>query len=108
MTMYGTIKRMTEKGFGFIATTDGTEYFFHQSACAGTPFDELKEGPRGLVHGGPGSKGSPRRERQRALTLAIVHGPMLSSGYTSPREMARRVLCVLAPGIQPVTAAAQR
>ena len=36
-TTNGTIKRITEKGFGFIATAEGTEYFFHQSACAGTP-----------------------------------------------------------------------
>ena len=33
----GTIKRTTDKGFGFIATADGTEYFFsdtiHCSSC---------------------------------------------------------------------------
>ena len=40
----GTIKRITDKGFGFIATADGTEYFFHQSACTGTRFDDLREG----------------------------------------------------------------
>jgi CspA family cold shock protein len=44
MTTNGTIKRMTNKGFRFIATAEGTEYFFHQSACAGTPFDDLREG----------------------------------------------------------------
>jgi CspA family cold shock protein len=43
-TTNGTIKRVTERGFGFIAAEDGTEYFFHQSACAGTPFDELRAG----------------------------------------------------------------
>ena len=32
----GTIKRTTDKGFGFIATPDGTEFFFHHSACNGT------------------------------------------------------------------------
>ena len=36
----GTIKRpKTDKGFGFIATADGTEYFFHHSACSGTRFE---------------------------------------------------------------------
>jgi len=35
----GTIKRLTDKGFGFIAAPDGTEYFFHQSACTRTPSD---------------------------------------------------------------------
>ena len=34
--MNGTIKRLvSDKGFGFIAAGDGTEYFFHQSACTG-------------------------------------------------------------------------
>ena len=45
-TQNGTIKRITDKGFGFIAASDGTEYFFHQSACVGTRFDELREGQR--------------------------------------------------------------
>jgi len=45
-TTNGTIKRITDKGFGFIAASDGTEYFFHQSACVGTRFDELREGQR--------------------------------------------------------------
>ena len=40
----GTIKRITDRGFGFIAAPDGVEYFFHQSACTGTPFDSLREG----------------------------------------------------------------
>ena len=44
-TMTGTIKRLvSDKGFGFIAAGDGTEYFFHQSACNEVPFSELREG----------------------------------------------------------------
>ena len=44
-TMTGTIKRLvSDKGFGFIAAGDGKEYFFHQSACTQTPFDDLREG----------------------------------------------------------------
>ena len=44
-TSNGTIKRIvSDKGFGFIAADDGQEYFFHQSACNGTPFDGLTEG----------------------------------------------------------------
>lgn len=60
-TMNGTIKRLTDKGFGFIATTEGTEYFFHQSACVGTPFDELREGQTVSFTVGQGPKG-PRAE----------------------------------------------
>jgi CspA family cold shock protein len=40
----GTIKRINDRGFGFITTPEGAEYFFHQSACAGTRFEELREG----------------------------------------------------------------
>ena len=42
----GTIKRLTDRGFGFIAAPDGVEYFFHQSACVGKSFDLLREGDR--------------------------------------------------------------
>ena len=44
VTMTGTIKRLTDKGFGFSATAEGPEYFFPQSACTRTSFDELREG----------------------------------------------------------------
>jgi cold shock protein len=60
-TTNGTIKRITDKGFGFIATAEGTEYFFHQSACAGTPFDDLREGQTVSFTVGQGPKG-PRAE----------------------------------------------
>ena len=60
-TTSGTIKRKTDKGFGFIAAADGTEYFFHQSACVGTRFDDLREGQRVSFTVGQGPKG-PRAE----------------------------------------------
>jgi CspA family cold shock protein len=60
----GTIKRITDKGFGFIAAGDGTEYFFHQSACTGTPFDSMREGEAVTFTIGQGPKG-PRAENVR-------------------------------------------
>jgi CspA family cold shock protein len=57
----GTIKRITDKGFGFIAAPDGMEYFFHQSACTQTPFDSLREGDNVTFSVGQGPKG-PRAE----------------------------------------------
>jgi cold shock protein len=57
----GTIKRLTDKGFGFIAAPDGVEYFFHQSACQGTRFDDLREGQRVSFDVSQGPKG-PRAE----------------------------------------------
>jgi CspA family cold shock protein len=61
MTTNGTIKRMTDKGFGFISSDAGVEYFFHQSDCAGTPFDDLREGQTVSFTVGQGPKG-PRAE----------------------------------------------
>ncbi len=43
--MTGTIKKLTDKGFGFI-TGEGLakDLFFHSNSLVGTTFDELKEG----------------------------------------------------------------
>jgi len=64
-TMNGTIKRLvSEKGFGFVAASDGNEYFFHQSACADGQFDQLREGQAVTFNTGQGPKG-PRAENVR-------------------------------------------
>jgi CspA family cold shock protein len=61
----GTIKRLvSDKGFGFVAAQDGSEYFFHQSACVDTRFDELREGQTVTFDKGQGPKG-PRAENVR-------------------------------------------
>jgi len=61
----GTIKRLvSDKGFGFIQAGDGNEYFFHNSACSGCRFDELREGQTVSFEKGQGPKG-PRAENVR-------------------------------------------
>jgi len=41
----GTIRRlMRDRGYGFIATEDGKDIFFHRTALRGLRFDSLKEG----------------------------------------------------------------
>ena len=40
----GTIKRLTDKGFGFIDTGSDKDLFFHMSALVDVRFDELHEG----------------------------------------------------------------
>jgi CspA family cold shock protein len=63
--MNGTIKRLvSDKGFGFILASDGNEYFFHNSACAQTRFDDLREGQAVTFERGQGPKG-PRAENVR-------------------------------------------
>jgi len=63
-TITGTIKRLTDKGFGFIAAGDGTEYFFHQSAVTSGRYDDLREGQKVSFTVGQGPKG-PRAENVR-------------------------------------------
>jgi cold shock protein len=63
--MQGTITRIVaDKGFGFVQAEDGTEYFFHQSACTDVPFDQLREGQKLTFDKGQGPKG-PRAENIR-------------------------------------------
>lgn len=43
--MQGTIKRLTDRGFGFIAPENGGEdLFFHSSELVGCEFNSLREG----------------------------------------------------------------
>lgn len=61
----GKIKRLTDKGFGFIETNDGNQdMFFHMSSCNGIAFDDLHEGQAVLFDEGHGPKG-PRAENVR-------------------------------------------
>ena len=40
----GTIKKLTDKGFGFIKTGGAKDLFFHSSSVQGVRFEELQEG----------------------------------------------------------------
>lgn len=46
--MTGTIKRLTDKGFGFITPDEAgaKDVFFHSSALIDMVFDELREGDK--------------------------------------------------------------
>ncbi|MCP3692431.1 MAG: cold shock domain-containing protein [Planctomycetaceae bacterium] len=57
----GTIKRLTDKGFGFIDTGAGQDVFFHMSNLEGVTYEELQEGQRVSYTDGQGPKG-PRAE----------------------------------------------
>ncbi|MFG0254203.1 MAG: cold-shock protein [Rhodopirellula sp. JB053] len=53
----GTIKRITDKGFGFIDTGSSKDLFFHLSNLEGVAFDDLREGQRVTYTEGRGPKG---------------------------------------------------
>ena len=62
----GTIKRLTDKGFGFIDTSTGTDMFFHMSNVEGVTFEDLREGQQVTFTEGHGPKG-PRAENVRPV-----------------------------------------
>ncbi len=62
----GTIKRLTDKGFGFIENGTGQDMFFHQSAVEGVRFSDLREGQKVTYNEGRGPKG-PRAENVRVV-----------------------------------------
>ena len=53
----GTIKRLTDKGFGFIDVGSDKDLFFHSSSVQGGGFDQLREGQRVTFTEGNGPKG---------------------------------------------------
>ena len=61
----GTIKKLTDRGFGFISTDSG-DLFFHMSALEGITFDELREGQEVEFTEGQSDKG-PRAENVRPV-----------------------------------------
>ena len=62
----GKIKKLTDKGFGFIATGNGQDMFFHVSNLDGVQFDDLHEGQPVSYTVGSGPKG-PRAENVKPV-----------------------------------------
>ena len=53
----GIIKKLTDKGFGFIKTGGDKDLFFHSKNLQGVEFDELQEGQKVSFTEGRGPKG---------------------------------------------------
>ena len=62
----GTIKRLTDKGFGFIDAGKGKDLFFHSSSLEGVSFEELREGQKVSYTEGQSPKG-PRAENVKLV-----------------------------------------
>lgn len=61
----GTIKKLTDRGFGFINTGKG-DLFFHSKSVQGASFDDLYEGQEVEFTEGRGPKG-PNAENVRPV-----------------------------------------
>ena len=65
----GTIKTITDRGFGFIRPADGGEdVFFHRSALNGVTFEQLRQGDRVSYT----AEVNPRGRGPRASDVRIV------------------------------------
>ena len=53
----GTIKKLTDKGFGFINTGSEKDLLFNSSSVQGVTFDDLQEGQKVSFTEGRGPKG---------------------------------------------------
>ena len=53
----GIIKRLTDKGFGFIDEGSEKDLFFQSSSLEGVSYDDLREGQRVSFTEGRGPKG---------------------------------------------------
>lgn len=62
----GVIKRITDRGFGFINDGSAKDLFFHSSSVLETSFDQLQEGQRVSYEVKEGPKG-PAAENVRPL-----------------------------------------
>jgi cold shock protein len=62
----GTIKRKTDKGFGFIDTGTDKDMFFHSSNVEGSEYELLEIGQRVSYTEGRGPKG-PRAENVKPI-----------------------------------------
>ncbi len=56
----GTIKKLMDRGFGFIKTEEEEELFFHSNDLEGVEFNSLSEGQEVEFEKGPGRDGRPQ------------------------------------------------
>ena len=63
----GTIKKLTDRGYGFIKTDQGEDIFFHSSDIEGVEFNSLSEGQEVEFEKGEGRDG-----RSRAVKVNLV------------------------------------
>ncbi len=67
----GTIKRLTDRGFGFIKTEEEKDLFFHRNDLEGVEFSSLNEGQEVEFEKGQGQDGRPRAEKVRLTETQV-------------------------------------
>lgn len=78
----GTIAKLTDRGFGFIKTEEGVDFFFHSNELEGVEFNNLSEGQEVEFEKGQGRDGRPAALKVR-LAEAEVKEELLSVEETT-------------------------
>ncbi|MFC1950699.1 cold-shock protein [Chloroflexota bacterium] len=63
----GTIKKLMDRGFGFINTGGGEDLFFHSNSLEGVEFNSLSEGQEVEFEKGQGQGGRPAAVKVRLV-----------------------------------------
>ena len=67
----GTIRRLMERGFGFIKTEEEEDLFFHRNDLEGVEFNSLSEGQEVEFEKGQGRDGRPQAVKVRLTETQV-------------------------------------
>ena len=70
----GTIRRLMDRGFGFIKTEGETDLFFHRNDLEGVEFNSLSEGQEVEFEKGEGRDGRPQANKVRLTETQASDG----------------------------------
>ncbi len=67
----GTIRRLMDRGYGFIKTENEEEVFFHSNELEGVEFSSLREGQEVEFEKGEGRDGRPKAVKVRLVEVEV-------------------------------------
>lgn len=67
----GTIRRLMDRGFGFIKGEEEGDLFFHRNDLQGVEFDALREGQEVLFEKGQGRDGRPQAVKVSLIEVQV-------------------------------------
>ena len=67
----GTIRRLMDRGFGFIKTEEEKDLFFHRNDLEGVEFASLNEGQEVEFEKGQGQDGRPKAVKVRLTEIQV-------------------------------------